>query len=68
MAEQLANDAFYHLGLDYTDRYPQIVHALTKAQLDAAARKYLRPNDLAIVIAGPPISAASPMPAANSKQ
>jgi len=55
IAAELENDAFYGLGLDYAQRYPQIVRALTKAQVDAAARKYLHPAALDTVVAGPPV-------------
>ena len=53
IAAELENDAFFGLGLDYAQRYPPIVRALTKAQVDAAARKYLHPNALNTVVAGP---------------
>ncbi|HZP83229.1 MAG TPA: pitrilysin family protein, partial [Chthonomonadaceae bacterium] len=59
MAEQLASDAFYGLGLDYAQRMPQIVRGLTKAQVNAAARAYLRPEALTVVIAGPPMPAVA---------
>jgi len=54
IAAELENDAFYGLGLDYAQRYPQIICALTIAQIDAAARKYLHPESLDTVVAGPP--------------
>ncbi len=57
MVGSLENAAFYGLGLDYAERYPNIVRALTKAQVDAAAQKYLRPEALAVVVAGPPVPA-----------
>jgi zinc protease len=59
MAEQLTFDAFYGLGLDYAQRMPQIVRGLTKAQVNAAARAYLRPEALTVVIAGPPMPAVA---------
>ncbi|MDP8908334.1 MAG: insulinase family protein, partial [Chloroflexota bacterium] len=44
----------YDLGLDYLQRYPAIIDALTADDLLAAARKHLDPERLAVGIAGPP--------------
>lgn len=52
---QIENDAFYHLGLDYPRRYPKLIRALTKPQVDAASRKYLHPSGLDLVVTGPPV-------------
>ena len=52
----LENAAFYHLGLDYGQKYAGIVRAVTKEQVDAAAHKYLHADRLITVIAGPPIT------------
>lgn len=43
----------FNLGLDYLDRYPGIINALTHEQLQAAARAHLDPDRFAIGIAGP---------------
>lgn len=43
----------YDLGLDYLDRYPAIIRALTRDQLQEAARRHLHPDKLAITVAGP---------------
>lgn len=43
----------HQLGLDYLERYPGIINALTQDQLLAAAREHLDPNRLAIGIARP---------------
>lgn len=43
----------YDLGLDYLDRYPGIIRALTREQLQAAAQRHLHPDKLAITVAGP---------------
>jgi zinc protease len=43
----------YNLGLDYLDRYPAIIRALTREQLQAAAQRHLHPDRLAITVAGP---------------
>jgi zinc protease len=43
----------FGLGLDYLDRYPEIIAALTKEDLLRAAATHLDPDRLAIGIAGP---------------
>ncbi len=43
----------YSLGLDYYRRYPALVQAVTLEQVHAVAKKYLDPERLAIVVAGP---------------
>lgn len=45
---------FYGLGLDYLDRYPAIIRALTREQIQAAAQQYLHPDRAVISVAGPP--------------
>jgi zinc protease len=52
LAEALWNAEFYRLGLDYVDRYPQLIHAVTVEEVNAAIRKYFRPDHLTVVIAG----------------
>lgn len=42
------------LGLDYLFRYPDLVHEITPERIQAAARKWFDPDNLAIGIAGPP--------------
>ncbi|HEV2072799.1 MAG TPA: pitrilysin family protein [Thermomicrobiales bacterium] len=43
----------HKLGLDYLDRYPEIISALTKDDLLGAAATHIDPDRLAIGIAGP---------------
>jgi zinc protease len=45
---------YYGLGLDYLDRYPAIISALTAKDLHAAARQHLDDQRLVVGIAGPP--------------
>jgi zinc protease len=45
---------FYGLGLDYLDRYPAIVRALTREQVQEAAQRHLHPDHVVISVAGPP--------------
>ncbi len=49
----------YDLGLDYLDRYPAIIRALTREELHEAAKRHLHPERLAITVAGPPRGAAT---------
>ncbi|PYS93513.1 MAG: hypothetical protein DMF64_04735 [Acidobacteria bacterium] len=52
LAAALWNAEFYRLGAGYVDRYPQLVEAVTRDEVNAAIRKYFRPEQLTIVIAG----------------
>ncbi len=53
VAAALANLERYQLGLDYYQRYPGLVAAVTREQILEVARKYLNPERLGIAIAGP---------------
>ena len=52
LARALWNAEFYNLGIDYIDRYPRLIQAVTVEEVNAAIRKYFRPDHLTIVIAG----------------
>jgi zinc protease len=52
LAQAMWNAAFYNLGADYIDRYPQIIQSVTIEAVNAAIRKYFRPDQLTVVIAG----------------
>jgi zinc protease len=52
LADALWNAEFYKLGTDYVDRYPQLIEAVTREEVNAAIRKYFRPDHLTVVIAG----------------
>ena len=52
LAGSMWNAEFYRLGLDYIDRYPQIIQAVTVEEVNAAIRKYFRPDHLTVVLAG----------------
>ena len=62
LAAALWNAEFYRLGADYVDRYPQLVAAVTRDEVNAAIRKYFRPEQLTIIIAGDyePATAGAP--------
>jgi zinc protease len=44
----------YDLGLDYLERYPDIVRSLTREQVTDAARRWIDPEHLVTALAGPP--------------
>ena len=43
----------FHLGLNYLDDYKKAVLAVTPEDVQAVARKYLDPEHMYLVIAGP---------------
>jgi len=49
----LINIERYSLGLDYYQRYADLVDSVTRAKVLEAAQKYIDPDRLAIAIAGP---------------
>ncbi len=53
IAGALLDIEFYQLGLDYLQRLPTLVRALTPEQVQAAAQKYLNTERYALVVAGP---------------
>jgi zinc protease len=52
VAGALLNLERYGLGLDYYQRYPDLINAITPAEVLEAARRYLHPQRLAIAYAG----------------
>jgi len=53
VASALLNIERYDLGLDYYRRYPDLVKAVTAADVLEVARKYIDPDRLVIATAGP---------------
>lgn len=53
VANALLNIERYDLGLDYYQRYADLVRAVTPDDVLAAAAKYIDPGRLAIAVAGP---------------
>jgi len=60
LAQALWNTEFYKLGIDYLDRYPEIVNAVTREQVNGAIRKYFRPDQFTVVTAGNVTPATQP--------
>jgi len=52
LAQALWNAEFYRLGLDYVERYPELIGRVTVEEVNAAIRKYFRPERLTVVVAG----------------
>jgi zinc protease len=52
VASALLNLERYNLGLDYYQRYPDLIRAITPAEILATALRYLHPDNLAIATAG----------------
>lgn len=50
ISNMLVQLEFYNLGLDYPDRYPAIIKAITKDDIKAAANKYLPTENNAIEV------------------
>jgi len=53
IANVLLNAEIYELGLDYPEKHGRIYRAITKEQVEQAAKKYLHPEKCSLVIAGP---------------
>jgi zinc protease len=54
VAGTLMNLEMFNLGLDYYQRYPGLVRAVTADQILEAARHYLNADKMALAVAGPP--------------
>ncbi len=52
VAGSLLHIEHHQLGLDYYRRYPDLIRAITPAEVLAAAQHYLQPDKLGIAIAG----------------
>jgi zinc protease len=59
VAATLLSIEYYDLGLDFLERYPAIVEALTADQVLTAARTHLDPDRIAVGIAGPPLDSTT---------
>ena len=50
IADFLAYAEFFDLGLDYMDRYPEIIRRVDIEDVSRAARSYLQPDQLVLVL------------------
>ncbi len=53
IAGVLVDIELFELGLDYLERYPEIIGSLTASDVQAVARKYLDPDRMVLSTAGP---------------
>ena len=54
VAATLLNMEWHNLGLDYLQRYNDLIYAVTPADVQRVAQTYLRPDVYALVVVGPP--------------
>jgi zinc protease len=54
VANRLLDMEWYGLGLDYLQRYKDLIYSVTAADVQRVARRYLRTDAYALVVAGPP--------------
>lgn len=54
VADTLLDIERFELGLDYLDRYPDLIDQVTADQIRAAAEQFLLPNAYVVGISGPP--------------
>lgn len=52
VARFLAQVEYFQLGLDYPDRYPDLIRKVTRADIERAAKMYLKPDELITVVVG----------------
>src|SRR5579863_3302965 len=50
LAEVLTSIEFYHLGLDYFEKYPKYIEKVSKDDVLRVARKYIDPQHYALVV------------------
>lgn len=50
IASMLTSIEIYNLGLDYPDKYPDLINKVTREDIQRMAKKYLHPDALAIVV------------------
>ena len=53
VASTLVNMEWYGLGLDYLQRYNELIYAVTPEDVLRVAQQYLRPDNSVLVVAGP---------------
>jgi zinc protease len=65
IAAQLADMIVYNLPEDYFNTYVQKIQAVTPEQVEGAAKKYIQPDKLAVVIVGDRKTIEAPVRALN---
>lgn len=59
VADALMSMERFQLGLDYYRKFPNEVNAVTRQQVLEAAAQYLKPDQMAVAVAGPPRTEAA---------
>ena len=44
----------YHLGDDFPNRYPELIGAVTRSDIQRVARKYIHPKSLILILVADP--------------
>ena len=52
LADFFSQVQFYHLGLDYAQRYPALINAVTRRDVLRVARAYLHPGKMILTVVG----------------
>ncbi len=52
MVKMLSAMEFYGLGLDYPEKYPELINRVTQEEILRTARKYLQPDRFLLVVVG----------------
>ena len=60
VATTLLNMEWYDLGLDYLERYNDLIYGITPDDIQRVAGAYLRPDAYTLVVAGPEPLPVSP--------
>lgn len=60
LASYLLGAEYYNLGLDYVERYPDLVNRVTPESMQEAARAHMDPAGFSIVMAGPVSGGSEP--------
>jgi zinc protease len=50
IAGMLTAIEIYNLGLDYPSKYPNLINAVTRDDIQRVAKKYLHPDRMAIIV------------------
>ena len=54
IATMMLQMELYHLGDDFPDRYPELIGAVTRSDIQRVARKYIHPESLILILVADP--------------
>jgi zinc protease len=61
LASIITDIEMYNLGLDYLQRLPDVIAAMTPESVQAAAQNYFSSQQVAIAVAGPAVAGPQPV-------